>query len=200
MVMSHTSAPVPLSLGAMSLYFSVVESKTAKLATLPKTVPLRCSTLEKLPPTQMLLPTCSIALTRPSTAGAGSGVSAGTARAAPLPRSRATAVEAAKRKTRLILLPLFRRSSLAGRSGAGGKRAPLTLVGGKIRGPSGAAKREAAAVLFPLFRRSALAGRSGAGGKRAPLTLFGRKISVPSVAPMRGGRSPPRPQRDRARA
>src|SRR5215208_5647144 len=67
--MSNTSESVPPSLGAMFLYLFVLESKTAMLATLPKTVPLRCSTREKRPPTQMLVPTCSIALTRPSTIG-----------------------------------------------------------------------------------------------------------------------------------
>ena len=80
-IMSHTSAPVPPRSGARGLYCSVCESKTARLVTLSRTVPSRSLTLVKRPPTQMLVPTCSIALTRPSTIGVLSGTSDGNARA-----------------------------------------------------------------------------------------------------------------------
>ncbi len=65
----------------MALYCSVCESKTARLATLARTVPSRFLTLVKRPPSQMLVPTCSMALTRPSTIGVLSGTSDGNARA-----------------------------------------------------------------------------------------------------------------------
>src|ERR687897_377002 len=87
--MSNTSAPAPPRVGATPfLYSSVLESKTATLATRPKTVPLRRSTREKRPPTQMLVPTCSIALTRPSTMGVSSGFSDGNASTAPLAKKK----------------------------------------------------------------------------------------------------------------
>jgi hypothetical protein len=101
--MSNTSASVPPRLGATPfLYFSVLESKTATLATLPKSVPLRCSTLEKRPPTQMLVPTCSIALTRPSIMGVSSGLSEGNATTAPLAKRKATAIESNNKRVLLI--------------------------------------------------------------------------------------------------
>jgi hypothetical protein len=81
--MSHTSESLPPSLGAMGRYSFVFESKTATFETLASCWPSRCSTLEKRPPSQMLVPTCSIALTRPSTIGVSSGVSEGNARAVP---------------------------------------------------------------------------------------------------------------------
>src|SRR5918994_677595 len=110
MVMSNTSASVPPRLGATPfLYSSVLESKTATLATLPKSVPLRCSTREKRPPTQMLVPTCSIALTRPSTIGVLSGFSEGNARPAPLARRRATAVDNINKRVLLIPISFFSR-------------------------------------------------------------------------------------------
>src|SRR5918995_4002017 len=105
MVMSNTSASVPPRLGATPfLYCSVLESKTATLATLPKSVPLRCSTREKRPPTQMLVPTCSIALTRPSTIGVSSGLSDGNASTAPLAKRRATAIE--NNNKTVLLIPI----------------------------------------------------------------------------------------------
>src|SRR5829696_4097045 len=102
--MSNTSESVPPSLGATSfLYSSVLESKTATLATLPKrSVPLRCSTLLKRPPTQMLVPTCSIALTRPSIMGVSSGFSEGNARTLPPAKRRATAAESTNKSVLLI--------------------------------------------------------------------------------------------------
>jgi hypothetical protein len=81
--MSHNSESVPPSLGAMFLNLFVSELKTAKLDTLPKTVPSRFLTWVNLPPSQTLVPTCSIALTRPSTIGVSSGISDGNARALP---------------------------------------------------------------------------------------------------------------------
>src|SRR5215211_7376850 len=109
--MSNTSAPVPPRVGATPfLYSSVLESKTATLATLPKSVPLRCSTREKRPPTQMLVPTCSIALTRPSTIGVSSGFSDGNATTAPLARRRATAVENNNKRVLLISISFFSRA------------------------------------------------------------------------------------------
>src|SRR5215210_4323831 len=101
--MSNTSEPEPPKVGATPfLYSSVLESKTATLATLPKSVPLRCSTREKRPPTQMLLPTCSIALTRPSIMGVSSGFSDGNASTAPLASRRATAAESNNKRVLLI--------------------------------------------------------------------------------------------------
>src|SRR3712207_5951465 len=66
-------------LGAISTYSPVCESKTATLETLATTVPLRCLTWVNLPPTQILVPTCSIARTVPLTIGVWSGVSEGIA-------------------------------------------------------------------------------------------------------------------------
>src|SRR5918999_705126 len=109
--MSNTSAPVPPRLGATPfLYSSVLESKTATLATLPRTVPLRCSTREKRPPSQMLVPTCSIALTRPSTIGVSSGLSDGNASTAPLAKRRATVIENNNKMVLLIPISFFSRA------------------------------------------------------------------------------------------
>src|SRR3712207_3580825 len=105
--MSNTSESVPPSLGAMFLYLFVLESKTATLATRPKSVPLRCSTREKRPPTQMLVPTCSMALTRPSTIGVLSGFSDGNANTAPLARRRATAAESNNKRVLLTPISFF---------------------------------------------------------------------------------------------
>src|SRR5215210_5166062 len=99
--MSHTSESVSPSLGAMSLNLFVFESKTARFETLATMVPLRCLTWVNVPPTQMLVPTCSIALTRPLTIGVWSGLSDGNASAAPLAKSRLTAVE---NNTKMVLL------------------------------------------------------------------------------------------------
>src|SRR5215218_4567242 len=103
--MSHTSAPVPPSLGkaAMSLYWFVCESKTAKLfETLATTVPLRCLTWVNLPPTQMLVPTCSIVRTVPLTIGVSSGVPEGNASTAPPAKRRATTVDNSDKTVLLI--------------------------------------------------------------------------------------------------
>src|SRR5919107_5679691 len=101
--MSHTSESVPPSLGAMFLYLSVLESKTARFEALVTTVPLRCLTWVNLPPSQTLVPTCSIARTVPLTIGVSSGVSEGNVRAAPLARKRAATVENNKR---VLLRPI----------------------------------------------------------------------------------------------
>src|ERR671916_2390277 len=105
--MSETSESVPQSLGAMGRYSLVFESKTATFETLAKTVPLRCSTSENWPPSQMLDPTCSMARTRPSIMGVSSGISEGNARAAPVPRRVARAIEANSRMVLLILFTLL---------------------------------------------------------------------------------------------
>src|SRR5687768_8300596 len=108
--MSNTSASVPPRLGATPfLYSSVLESRTATLATLPKSVPLRRSTLEKRPPIQMLVPTCSIALTRPSIMGVSSGFSEGNATTAPLAKRRATAIESNNKRVLLIPNSFFKK-------------------------------------------------------------------------------------------
>src|SRR5215208_3318402 len=99
--MSHTSESVPPSLGAMSLYLFVFESKTARFETLATTVPSRCLTWVNVPPTQMLVPTCSIALTRPLTIGVLLGLSDGNASTAPLAKRGATDVE---NNTNMVLL------------------------------------------------------------------------------------------------
>src|SRR5919112_5811190 len=102
--MSHTSASVPPSLGAMGLYLLVCESRTARLPTFPRTVPARLVTWEKRPPSQTLVPTCLMALTRPSTIGVLSGFSCGNASTAPLARRRAAAVENSNK--RVLLIPI----------------------------------------------------------------------------------------------
>src|SRR5215211_778249 len=101
--MSHTSESLSPSLGAMSLNLFVFESKTARFETLATTVPLRCLTWVNVPPTQMLVPTCSIALTRPLTIGVWSGFSDGNASTAPLAKRTATAVD--NNKT-VLLIPI----------------------------------------------------------------------------------------------
>src|SRR5918994_1339307 len=100
--MSHTSEFVPLSLGAMFLNLFVFESKTARFETLATTVPLCCLTWVNLPPSQMLVPTCSIARTVPLTIGVLSGLSDGNASTAPLARRRATAVHNSNKTVLLI--------------------------------------------------------------------------------------------------
>src|SRR5215208_6160351 len=102
--MSHTSASVPPSLGAMGLNLLVCESRTARLPTLPKSVPSRLVTWEMRPPSQTLLPTCLMALTRPSTIGVLSGFWEGNASTAPLARRRAAAVENSNK--RVLLIPI----------------------------------------------------------------------------------------------
>src|SRR5215213_6109966 len=93
MLMSHTSESVPPSLGAMFLYCFVFELKTATFETLATTLPLCCLTWVNLPPSQTLVPTCSMARTVPLTIGVSSDFSEGNVRAAPLARKRATTVE-----------------------------------------------------------------------------------------------------------
>src|SRR5829696_4665463 len=105
--MSHTSAPVPPSLGAMGLYLLVCESRTARLPTLARTVPSRLLTWEMRPPTQTLVPTCSIALTRPSIMGVLSGFSDGNARTVPPAKRRATAAESNNKSVLLIPISFF---------------------------------------------------------------------------------------------
>src|SRR5918998_1558740 len=104
--MYHTSEFVPLSLGAMFLNLFVLESKTAKFETLAATVPLCCLTWVNLPPTQILVPTCSIARTVPLTigvlSGVPSGVPEGKASATPQAKSIPRAIEASSRTILLI--------------------------------------------------------------------------------------------------
>src|SRR5829696_7198191 len=105
--MSHTSAPVPPSLGAMGLYLLVCESRTARLPTLPKSVPSRLLTWEMRPPSQTLLPTCLMALTRPSTIGVLSGFWEGNPSTAPLASRRAAAVENSNIRVLLITISFY---------------------------------------------------------------------------------------------
>src|SRR5919106_7036916 len=105
--MSHTSASVPPSLGAMGLYLLVCESRTARLPTLPRTVPSRLLTWEMRPPSQTLLSTCLMALTRPSTIGVLSGFWEGNASTAPLTRRRPAAVENSNKRVLLIPISFF---------------------------------------------------------------------------------------------
>src|SRR5829696_3015428 len=105
--MSHTSASVPPSLGAMCLYLLVCESRTARLPTLPRTVPSRLVTWEMRPPSQTLVPTCLMALTRPSTIGVLSGFWEGNASTAPLARRRPAAVENSNKRVLLIPISSF---------------------------------------------------------------------------------------------
>src|SRR5918998_963887 len=102
MLMSHTSEFVPMSLGAMFLNLFVFESKTARFETLATTVPSRCLTWVNLPPSQMLVPTCSIARTVPLTIGVLLGLSDGNASTAPLARRRTTAVHNSNKGVLLI--------------------------------------------------------------------------------------------------
>src|SRR5215217_9471468 len=126
--MSHTSAPVPPSLGAMGLYLLVCESRTARLPTLPRTVPSRLLTWEMRPPNQTLLPTCLMALTRPSTIGVLSGFSDGNASTAPLARRRAAAVENSNKRVLLIPIPFYS----SGRRRKGRSSPPRYVTGGGI--------------------------------------------------------------------
>src|SRR5215212_5376350 len=105
--MSHTSAPVPPSFGAMGLNVLVCESRTARLPTLPKSVPSRLLTWEMRPPSQTLLSTCLMALTRPSTIGVLSGFWEGNASTAPLARRRPAAVENSNKRVLLIPISFF---------------------------------------------------------------------------------------------
>ena len=122
--MSHTSAdPVPPSLGAMGLYLSVCESRTARLPTLARSVPSRLLTWEMRPPSQTLVPTCLMALTRPSTIGVLSGFWEGNASTAPLARRTPTAVENSNKGSFSSLSP-----SLALLGGRGKDEAPTPVT------------------------------------------------------------------------
>src|SRR5215218_10428353 len=132
--MSHTSAPVPPSLGAMGLNVLVCESRTARLPTLPRTVPSRLLTWEMRPPSQTLVPTCSMALTRPSTIGVLSGFSCGNASTAPLARRRAAAVENSSKRVLLIPISFF---SSSGRRRKGRSPPPRYVTDGGNNTPSG---------------------------------------------------------------
>src|ERR671921_1004017 len=110
--MSHTSAPVPPSLVSRGnvLHSFVLESMTARFETLSALVLLlHCLTWVNLPPTQMLVPTCSIARTVPLTIGVLSGVSEGKASATPQAKSIPAAIEASSRMILLIPPPFFRK-------------------------------------------------------------------------------------------
>src|SRR5215211_5318696 len=100
--MSHTSESVPPSLGAMFLYLFVFESKTARFETLAVTVPLCCWTWVNLPPSQMLVPTCSIARTVPLTIRVLSALSDGNASTAPPAKRRPTTVDNSDKTVLLI--------------------------------------------------------------------------------------------------
>src|ERR687894_1799583 len=129
--MSHTSESVAPSLGAMSRYSLVFESKTATFETLATTVPLRCLTWVNWPPSQMLEPTCSIARTRPSIIGVSSGISEGNARATPLATSIARAIEASSRP--VLRIPLH--PSLVGQRKNGVRNLPAPLRNGVLQYP-----------------------------------------------------------------
>jgi hypothetical protein len=101
--MSHTSESVPPSLGAMFMYCLVFELKTATFETLATTVSLCRLTWVNLPPSQMLVPTYSIARTVPLTIGVLSALSDGNVSTAPPAKRRATAVE--NSNTTVLLIP-----------------------------------------------------------------------------------------------
>src|ERR671914_2134986 len=109
--MSHTSEPEPPSLGksamGMTLQLFDCESKTATFETLSASaLSLHCLTWVNLPPTQILVPTCSIARTVPLTigvlSGVPSGVPEGKASATPQAKSIPRAIEASSRTILLI--------------------------------------------------------------------------------------------------
>ena len=100
--MSQTSESVPPSLGAMFLNLFVFESKTARFETLAAKVPLCCLTWANLPPSQMLVPTCSIARTVPLTIGVLSAFSDGNASTAPPANRRAATLHNSDKTVLLI--------------------------------------------------------------------------------------------------
>ena len=69
-----------------------------------------------VPPSQVLVPTCSIALTRPSTIGVLSGLSDGNASMAPLAISRTTAVDNSNKTAFLIPDAFSREGRKSGRA------------------------------------------------------------------------------------
>src|SRR5215207_11737283 len=181
--MSHTSESVPPSLGAMFLNLFVFESKTATLDTLPKSVPLRCSTREKRPPSQMLVPTCSIALTRPSTVGVSSGFSDGNASTAPLARKRATATENNNKKVLLI--------SISFSSGVGYEKMKIVMADGLgVLGPSVLKGSEGGLQRLPLdyidvpldgMLRSRTASRQFSAQVNQDLLICATMSSLPTI-------------------
>ena len=131
--MSHTSASVPPSFGAIGLYLLVCESRTARLPTLARSVPSRLVTWEMRPPSQTLLPTCLMALTRPSTIGVLSGFWEGNASTAPLARRTPTAVENSNMRVLLIPISFF---SSSGRRRKGRSPPPRYVTDGGNNTPS----------------------------------------------------------------
>jgi hypothetical protein len=127
--MSHTSASVPPIFGAMGLNLLVCESRTARLPTLPRSVPSRLVTWEMRPPSQTLVPTCLMALTRPSTIGVLSGFWEGNASTAPLARRTPTAVENSNKRVLLIPISFF---SSSGRRRKGRSPPPRYVTDGGI--------------------------------------------------------------------
>src|SRR5215212_4201751 len=105
--MSQTSESVPPSLGAMFLNLFVFESKAARFETFAATVPLCFLTWVNLPPSQMLVPTCSIARTVPLTIGVLSAFSDGNASTAPPAKRRAATVDDSDKTVLLILNSFF---------------------------------------------------------------------------------------------
>src|SRR5215216_2512583 len=103
MVMSHTSESVPPSLGAMFLYCFVFELKTATFETLATPLPLCRLTWVNFPPSQTLVPTCSIVRTVPLTIGVSSAFSDGNASTVPPAKRRATAVD--NSNTTVLFIP-----------------------------------------------------------------------------------------------
>src|SRR5215207_6856933 len=104
--MSHTSEPGPPSIDctAKFLQLFVSESKTARFETLSALVRLlHCLTWVNMPPTQMLVPTCSIARTVPLTIGVSSGVPEGKASAIPQAKSTPRVIDASS--TTILLIP-----------------------------------------------------------------------------------------------
>src|SRR5215203_3222352 len=144
------------SLGAMGLYLLVCESRTARLPTLPRTVPSRLVTWEMRPPSQTLVPTCLMALTRPSTIGVLSGFWEGNASTAPLARRRPAAVENSNKRVLLIPISSF--------SGAAEERTkpptPLHVTDGGNNTPS-------------------LRTETSAGGSTSPGTLPHKQLPRP---------------------
>ena len=106
--MSHTSAPVPPRFGAMRFVpVGLASRRPPGCPRCPRPCRRVCLTWEMRPPSQMLVPTCSMALTRPSTIGVLSGFSDGNASTAPLARRRATAVENNNKTVLLIPISSF---------------------------------------------------------------------------------------------
>ena len=97
----------------MRLNLLVRESITARLPTLPRTAPACVLTWEIRPPNQMLVPTCSMALTRPSIIGVMSGLSEGNAARASFGSASMIAVNnnTPAAATSVLLVPPFHTTS-----------------------------------------------------------------------------------------